>query len=79
MECLTALWKDVWPVLTSVAGVIAPAFALQHWRIKATLSRHELKISATLDKKLKVKLEVDDANTVKIVPAPPSEPPKNQP
>ena len=66
-------WKDVWPVLASMSGLGLPAFAWQHWRISVKLSRHQVQVTAILDKKLKVKVEVDSAGAVTVAPAPPEQ------
>jgi hypothetical protein len=68
-------WNDVWPVLTSFTVVGSPWFAWQHWRISVKLSRHEIQVTAMLEKRLRVKVEVDSsAEAVTITPVPPLPP-----
>lgn len=62
MACVSALWKDVWPVVAAVAGVGIPAHALSHWRISVLLNRQRVQIIATLDRK------------IKNIPVPPADP-----
>ena len=73
------LWRDVLPTMVSVVTVVLPVFGWHHWRISAKISRHMIEITATLDRKLKVRVEVDDANVVTIKPpAPDLAPPTEQ-
>lgn len=69
MAQLHRFWNDVWPVVATMSGIGLPAFGWQHWRISIKLSRHQAQITATLDKKLKIKVEVDPAGPVTISPA----------
>lgn len=61
--------------MVSVTTVVIPAFGWHHWRISVKLSRHMVQITAKLDRKLNVQVEVDDAKSVKISPVAPDQTP----
>lgn len=66
-------------MVVSVGTVVLPVFGWHHWRISVKIQRHMIQLTATLDRKLKVRVEVDEANGVTISPAPPTQEQTEQP